>query len=556
MHVMSALPDMTYAECLKLHDLCIAVSTGCEALASIINITPGVEFDEPNLTGIRDTPIEWHEAARSVVERLRESDTAVLTAATGTGKSLFFPSALLGKTINGVRVRRVVILQPRNVNCEGIVRQPGSIWLKAGVVYDNSPIVTCTYGYAFAACSGSDMTALSCPLDANTVVLFDEAHEPLGEREWLFRAIQAKKVVQTATPVDWMSAYPVVHCALDRPYKQVRVEAFGHCPVEIAVTLARKDWAGRMLLIFPTIREARKAVSRMAVEGLKAVEYSRQMRVVPDDENTHICATSVVDAGANVPGVSVVIDSGVQFTNDAGQMTRLNVTKATAEQRKGRGGRMRNGLTFVCARPSDVLLRAPMGVDAALAKSPLAAVLNVRSELDANTDPSCSLYANSYAFVEEWDDPRDKSMVSFYYGLLVQNGFDTRAVFTEWKRTQDGYLPQSVEYLAKECHVVLGALNDCSVAEAAYQKAQLHYRVGGRHVIGKPYVVDYRLKCGSSPKTRRLDVAEQPQPFVDEHDQTVVTYTEILKRYANLATRAEKGVSETALSIGPIGLSA
>ncbi|HET8850800.1 MAG TPA: ATP-dependent helicase HrpB, partial [Marinobacter sp.] len=93
--------------------------------------------------------------------------------------------------------------------------------------------------------------------------------------------------------------------------------------------------------------------------NLKPDEQDRAIAPAPDDERKVVLATAIAETSLTIEGIRVVIDAGQQrravFDPNSG-MTRLvtgRVSKASAEQRKGRAGRLEPGVCYRLWSESD-----------------------------------------------------------------------------------------------------------------------------------------------------------------------------------------------------------
>lgn len=130
----------------------------------------------------------------------------------------------------------------------------------------------------------------------------------------------------------------------------------------LAAQLARETPEGDILVFLPGVAEIRRAIADLEgrpAPGLRAVglhgglepaEQDAVLRPDPDGMRRAIFATSIAETSLTVPGVRIVIDSGLSrrpaYEPDSG-LTRLvtvRASKAAAIQRRGRAGRTAPGL--------------------------------------------------------------------------------------------------------------------------------------------------------------------------------------------------------------------
>lgn len=308
-------------------------------------------------------------------EFLRKLDEApvVVTAPTGSGKSTQVPRWC---GAHG----RVLVIEPRRVACRGLamrVAQLEQTALGGRVGYavrdDNrtsakTRILFATPGVVLRWIAGDGLG------DFNTVIL-DEFHERSLDVDLLLALVQARfrggSVVMSAT----MEADRIA-----RHLGGVHLEAAGRMyPVSTrylsdraflpevrgledrvlaAVEQARNE-PGDILVFLPGKGEIAKAGSRLAHRRDLAIlpvhgglSLDEQARIfAPQDKRRVILATNIAETSLTVPGVGVVIDSGLvrrtRYRGGRGFLTLSPIAMDSAEQRAGRAGRTAAG---ICCR--------------------------------------------------------------------------------------------------------------------------------------------------------------------------------------------------------------
>ena len=132
-----------------------------------------------------------------------------------------------------------------------------------------------------------------------------------------------------------------------------------------AITLALRESSGDILVFLPGSGEIRSCT-----ESLKTVLQGREDRIsvhplygdlpfeeqeraiLPSQKRRIVLATNIAETSLTIEGVHVVIDSGLtrrlQYdpTSGMNRLVTLNVSKASAEQRKGRAGRLGPGVCY------------------------------------------------------------------------------------------------------------------------------------------------------------------------------------------------------------------
>lgn len=129
---------------------------------------------------------------------------------------------------------------------------------------------------------------------------------------------------------------------------------------------ALRSYDGDLLVFLPGVREIRNVESKLRGElemdapirlyplhgSLSAEEQDRALALLPAGQRKVVLATSVAETSLTVEGITVVIDSGLmrvsRFSPRTG-MSRLEtvtVSAASADQRRGRAGRLMPGTCY------------------------------------------------------------------------------------------------------------------------------------------------------------------------------------------------------------------
>ena len=332
-------------------------------------------------------PIEA--ALPELVRALDAKGRAVLVAPPGAGKTTRVPLALLEAGLGGGG--RILMLEPRRLAARAAAaRLAESLGEAVGErvgyrirgekrVSKATRIEVVTEGIL------TRMLQSDPSLEGIGAVIFDEFHErslnaDLGlALTWEARgALREDLVVLVmsatldAQPVAALlddapvvvsqgRAWPVETRWLERPPdKRARLEHLVADKVVEALAQAEGD----ILVFLPgegEIRRALAALSRVlpgAVEALPlygALDFKAQrvaLRPAPDGRRRVVLATSIAETSLTIPGVRIVIDAGLarRARLDPGNgMARLvteRVSKAEAEQRRGRAGRVAPGLCY------------------------------------------------------------------------------------------------------------------------------------------------------------------------------------------------------------------
>ena len=334
-------------------------------------------------------PLPIQEALPDLLEALATRNTAVLVAPPGAGKTTGVPIALLGEDWLGRGT--ILMLEPRRVAARAAAERMASVLGEK---------VGATVGYRVrgeSAVSGKTRIEVVTEgiltrrlqndpeLKGVGIVLFDEFHErsihadlglalaldvQSGLRDDLRLVAmsatldgEAVASVMNDAPVIRAEgrAYPVETQWLDAPWKKPgdRRARFEEA-VAALVRQAMGENDGDALVFLPGVREIErvKGLLDAATFDLRVIHGSlpfakqRAALAASDTKRRIVLASAIAETSLTIEGVRIVVDSGQSrralFDAGAG-MTRLvtrRVSKASAEQRRGRAGRTEPGVCY------------------------------------------------------------------------------------------------------------------------------------------------------------------------------------------------------------------
>jgi ATP-dependent helicase HrpB len=335
-------------------------------------------------------------ALPGLTDALETQGTAVLVAPPGTGKTTLVPLALAG-LLDGGPARRVVVAEPRRIAARAAARRMA--WLlgeKVGesvgyvvrgerVVGRHARVEVVTTGVLLQRLQrdqelpGVDVVVLDeCHerhLDADTVAAFlidvREALRPelrlvaasaTTDAEGWARLLGGAPVVAAegvSYPVEVVWAPPARPV---RPPHGMRVDPALLTHVASVVRRALAERSGDVLCFLPGVGEIARVAGQLA--GLGDVEvlqvHGRAPAAVQDavlagaERRRVVLATSVAESSLTVPGVRVVVDSGlareprVDHARGLSALTTVRASQAAGWQRAGRAGREAPGAVYRC----------------------------------------------------------------------------------------------------------------------------------------------------------------------------------------------------------------
>ncbi len=324
-------------------------------------------------------PIE--DVLQRLMDALAMHRQAVLRAPPGAGKTTRVPIALLE---SGLIQGRIVMLEPRRLATRAAART-----MAASLSED----VGQTVGYRIRGeTRASNATRIEVVtegvltrmiqadpgLKGIGALIFDEFHErSLNTDLGLALALECRTALREDLMLMIMSAtidaapvaallgnapvitsdgrsYPVDTRWLDRPRSG---------PVESGmvalIKTAAAETRGGILAFLPGEREIRGVIAALDLPDITilplygSLPFAEQKRALgPTDRRKLVLATSIAETSLTIPDISVVTDSGYtrrsRFDPGSG-MSRLiteRVARAEAEQRRGRAGRVADGICY------------------------------------------------------------------------------------------------------------------------------------------------------------------------------------------------------------------
>ncbi|WP_329299084.1 helicase-related protein [Streptomyces sp. NBC_00659] len=336
-------------------------------------------------------------ALPAVDDALEGHGAAVLVAPPGTGKTTLVPLALAGLLDDGRPARRVVVAEPRRIAARAAARRMA--WLlgeKVGrsvgftvrgerVVGPHARVEVVTTGVLLQRLqrdqelAGVDVVVLDeCHerhLDADTVAAFlldvraalrpelrlvaASATTDAGGWARLLGDAPVVEAQGVAYPVETVWAPPARPV---RPPHGMRVDPALLTHVASTVRRALAERSGDVLCFLPGVGEIARVAGQLG--GIGDVDvlqvHGRAPAAVQDAVLTAgarrrvVLSTSVAESSLTVPGVRVVVDSGlareprVDHARGLSALATVRASQAAGRQRAGRAGREAPGTVYRC----------------------------------------------------------------------------------------------------------------------------------------------------------------------------------------------------------------
>lgn len=321
-----------------------------------------------------------------IYSQLRSHNRLVLQAPPGAGKTTCIPLELLNETwLDG---KKIIMLEPRR-----IAARNAAYWMSKTI----DQTVGRTVGYSVhldrkvseetvieVVTEGVFLNRLlkDPELSEVAIVIFDEFHERSLEADLGLALIkEAQEVLRDDLKVLVMSATldaePVAKFLDDAPIVTSRGKSF---PVEIKYIPSSDDYPikhinnsiidainnndGSILVFLPGVGEIKRVRDDLIqllpedinvqplYSGLSRDDQERAIEEVPKGRRKVVLSTSIAESSITIKGVTVVIDSGLirkplyNPKNGMNSLETLMVSRASADQRAGRAGRVEPGVCY------------------------------------------------------------------------------------------------------------------------------------------------------------------------------------------------------------------
>ncbi|WP_346296250.1 ATP-dependent helicase HrpB [Rhodopseudomonas sp. P1] len=340
------------------------------------------------MTRTFDTPLPIDDALDKLTAALEASNTAVLVAPPGAGKTTRVPLALLDAPWR--KNQKIIVLEPRRIAARASAeRMAKTLGEKAGEtvgyrVRFGSKVSRATRIEVVTEGIFTRQILDDPELTGVAAVLFDEFHErsldadlglalardaQQGLREDL-RILVMSATIDGARVARLLGDAPVVESLgrafpVETRYLGRRSDAPLERQMAEAIAQALRAEMGSVLAFLPGAAEIRRTETMLrervqdpAVEivplfgALDAAVQDRAIQPAPKGQRKVVLATSIAETSLTIEGVRIVVDCGLsrvpRYEPDLG-LTRLETVRASraaVDQRRGRAGRIEPGVCY------------------------------------------------------------------------------------------------------------------------------------------------------------------------------------------------------------------
>jgi ATP-dependent helicase HrpB len=316
------------------------------------------------------TPLPIDPLIDEIVGRVRSSRAAVVTAAPGAGKTTRVPPALLADG-------PVILLQPRRVAARAIAARIADErgWTLGNEVgwqvrferrfNAQTRLLVVTEGILTARLQSDPL------LSDFTTIILDEFHErsvhadlaiALARQAWRarddLRIVVMSATLESRSVSAFLDGCPVIDVA-GRTHP-IEISYHPGQSVADAATDLLSATTGNVLCFLPGAFEIRRAVTELQHKAGAGVEIrplhgsltadEQDLALRPSPRRRVIVATNIAETSLTVPGVTAVIDAGLQkvarYDAERGidSLETERITLDAADQRAGRAGRLASGV--------------------------------------------------------------------------------------------------------------------------------------------------------------------------------------------------------------------
>ncbi len=321
-------------------------------------------------------------------DNLIRNNSAVLIAEPGAGKTTRVPLALLDEP--WLEGKKIIMLEPRRLAARSAAHfMAAQLGERVGEtvgyrVRMDSKVGKTTRIEVVTEGILTRMLQHNQELSDVGILIFDEFHErnihgdlglalALESQAMLredLRILVMSATMDAASAAALLHDAPIIHCVGRQfPVDMVYVPNQAHVSLEKSMSSvirqALTSHEGNLLAFLPGVGEIRKVkrelemmslpdetVIRTLYGQLTLSDQTEAIRIEPDGRRKIVLATSIAETSLTMEGVRIVVDSGLMRTqvlssrSGMSHLTTVKVSKASADQRRGRAGRTESGTCY------------------------------------------------------------------------------------------------------------------------------------------------------------------------------------------------------------------
>ena len=306
-----------------------------------------------------------------ILKAIREHDTVIISAETGSGKSTQVPQFLYEEGF------KVIVTEPRRIAAISLAERVGQeMNSESAVGYQTAFEKRVTDDTRILFCTDGLQIAKGLKNFNNTILVLDEVHEWNLNIETLIAWIKRFREEGNSIKVVLMSATIDVKDIMDYfGDDAISIHASGrlydvkkyHEPVRLDIQIIEEQvMNGKNILVFvpgkaeisQTIEPIYDHMLDCEVIPLHGELSSQEQRRCFAKYNRPkvIVATNIAQTSLTIPDIDVVIDSGlekrIEVIDGIEGLYLRDISKADCLQRAGRAGRVKDGQYFLCSKNS------------------------------------------------------------------------------------------------------------------------------------------------------------------------------------------------------------
>jgi len=340
---------------------------------------PGQAVREDSQTKEIKLPVEKYR--EQILEKIDNNQVVIITAETGAGKSTQVPQYLLDAGY------KVVVTQPRRLAARSVAMRVadeknqelgGEVGFRTAYEKQDGPntrLLFCTDGLQLVR----ELSGFGVNANEKMILVLDEVHEWNMNMETLvawskkqmltnanFKVVLMSATLDAEKLASFFSKENSPSPYLEIPGTMFPVDEFEDGANSMVNNVLKLIKNGRNVLVFqPGKKEIYDLIEELKKSGAVAEILPLHGELEPADQNKvfkHygrpkvVVATNIAQTSITIDDIDAVVDSGVerqtQVKSGVEGLYLNDISKADCKQRKGRAGRCRPGVYYLCSDTS------------------------------------------------------------------------------------------------------------------------------------------------------------------------------------------------------------